>query len=499
MSKAMRMDKGKRRNGAGILPGVIADGRSYLESLRDGRVVVYQGEQIDVTRHPLFAPTAKVIAKIYDLIAQDPDLTYETETGARAFTPYLLPMAREDLARIRQAQEKVHRFHLGLMLQGPEYKGPMISGLGAAGPYFSPYGDNVAKYYRYVRDLRLYPANAFTDPQVDRSKRPSELPNPDLVLRVVEERDDGVVIRGAKMVSTTAPFAHELLILRYGGANRLTMEDADYAFIGAVPLNAPGLKLFARKVHRPQVAHPLDAPFSHLFEESDAFLLFDDVFVPWERVFVYRDPEKADNWLSQTNLAVSLVYGDLVRWKTRFAITTALAVKVAKANGTLGFRGQQERLGEMLAWTHLMQDLAVAAEANPAPYYQGVMVNPETVLTYRALRPMIYKRFTDLAKEVAGSGAAIVPSSLKDYELFPELEEFTQGANLGGRERTKTYKAFWDLLHSDFASRSELSERLHTGNSSDVLVQLFFGAHGLEFDRYFDEAMAHVEALIREI
>jgi len=490
---------GKKKAAIAETPGPILDGQTYLESLRDGREVIYQGERVDVTRHPLFAPTAKVIARIYDLIAQDPELTYETETGAKAFTPYLLPQNREDLARIRRAQEKVHRFHLGLMLQGPEYKGPVISGLGAAGPYFAPYDRNVAAYYRYVRDNRLYPANAFTDPQVDRSKRPSQLANPDLILRVVEERDDGVVIRGAKMVSTAAPFAHELLILRYGGANRLTEEDADYAFIGAVPINSPGLKLFPRKVHRPQVAHPLDAPFSHLFEETDAFLLFDNVFVPWERVFVYRDPEKTDNWLAQTNLAVSLIYVDLVRWKTRFAITTALAVKVAKANGTIGFRGQQERLGEMLAWTHLMADLALAAEANPVPYYQGVMVNPETVLTYRALRPMIYKRFTDLAKEVAGSGAAIVPSSLRDYEAVPELEEFTQGANLGGRERTKVYKAFWDLLHSDFAARSELSERLHTGNVSDVLVQLFFGAHGMEFDRYFDEAMEHVERLAKEI
>lgn len=477
-----------------------ASGAEYLSSLQDGREVWYHGERIkDVTSHPLFAPAARVLAAIYEMFNTDPELHYETETGSKAFTPYLTPKNVEDLVRIRKAQEKIHRFHLGLILQGPEYKGPVVSGLGMAAPYFAPYSENVQRYAQYVRDQRLYVANAFTDPQVDRSKRPSELPNPDLVLRVVEERDDGVVLRGAKMASTTVPFTHELLILRYGGSNRLTTEDADYAFIGAVPINAPGLKIFCRQVFRPQVADWRDAPFSWLFDEIDAFLVFEDVFVPWERVFVYRDPEKADNWLMQTNMAVSLIYVDLVRWITRFRFLTAQAVKIAKANGTIMFRGQQERLGEMIAITRLLQDLVDAGERNAVPYYDGVMVNPETVLSFRAIRPMLFKRMNDLAREVAGSGAALIPSSIKDIEAHPELEEYARGAFLGGRERTLLYKAFWDLVHSDWAARSELSERLHTGNVSDVKAQLFFGAHGMEMDRHYDEAMAHIYKLIDQI
>ncbi|PTQ51342.1 MAG: 4-hydroxyphenylacetate 3-monooxygenase [Hydrogenibacillus schlegelii] len=478
----------------------IKNGSDYLESLRDGRTVIYHGETVDdVTRHPAFAPYARVIARIYDVIASEESLLYTTETGAQAFVSYLLPQNVEDLKRIREAMERIHALSAGMIVQGPEYKGPVISGLGAAGPYFVPYQDNVARFYTVVRDRRLYPGNAFTDPQIDRSKRPSELANPDLVLRVVQERDDGVIIRGAKMVSTAAPFNHEMLILRYGGAHRLTPEDADYAFIGAVPLNAPGLKVFSRQSFRPPVADPLDAPFSTLFDDNDSFLFFDDVFVPWERVFVYRDPEKADNWLSQTNMAVQLVYGDLIRWQTKFAFYTALAVKVAKANGTIGFRGQQERLGELVAWTQMMKALVYAAETKAVPYYQGVMPNPEIVLTFRALRPMIYKRVVELVQEIAGSGAATLLSSLKDLESVPEIVEFVRGAAVDGLERTKLYKVVWDVVHSDFASRSELTERLHTGNTGDVLIQLFFGAQGMGLDAHYDQVMEQVEKLIREV
>ncbi|PTQ55798.1 MAG: 4-hydroxyphenylacetate 3-monooxygenase [Candidatus Carbobacillus altaicus] len=478
----------------------ILNGRDYLESLRDGRTVIYQGEIVkDVTEHPAFAPFTRVVARMYDLMSEEDALLYMTDTGHKAFLPYMLPEGQQDLERIRQAMERMHRLSAGMIAQGPEYKGPVIAGLGAAGPYFEPHKEHVRAFYEYVRDFRLYPGNAFTDPQIDRSKRPSELSNPDLVLRVVEERDDGVVIHGAKMVSTAAPFNHEMLVLRYGGANRLTENDADYAFIGAVPLNAPGLKVFSRQSFRPPVGTPFDAPFSTLFDENDSFLFFDRVFVPWERVFVYRDPEKADNWLGQTNIALNLVYGDLIRWQTKFQFYTALAVKVAKANGTIGFRGQQERLGELVAWSELMRALVKAAETQPVPYYQGVMVHPQTVLTFRALRPMIYKRVIELVQEIAGSGAATLVSSLKDLERFPEVIDYVRGATIDGVARTELYKVVWDVLHSDFASRSELTERLHTGNTGDVLIQLFFGAQGMGFDEHYDTIMTQVKKLIEEV
>jgi len=481
----------------GSVSYALADGESYLESLRDGREVWYRGERLaDVTTHPSFAGTAGVIASIYDAVERDDELSFRSECGARALATYRPTASVDDLAAVAHAMERVHRIHLGFLSQGPEYKGPVISGLRAAAEYFEPYSDNVRSLTARVRDLRLYPANAFTDPQVDRSKRPSELANPDLILRAVRERDDGIVVRGAKMVSTAAVYTHEALILRYGGANRLTDEDSDYALIFMVPVNAPGLKLVARESFQRPTANPLDAPLSSLFDENDSILVFDDVFVPWERVIVYRDPERADSWLAQTNLALNLVWGDMVRWGTKFEFLAALAVKIAKGNGTIAFRGIQQQLGEMLAWTALVRNLATAAWQNAEPYYDGVAVNHVTVLAFRALRPLIYKRVIDLAREIAGSGVVPIPASLADLQANPELQTLLQSATGDGEERVRLYRLAWDALHSDMAARHELFERLHTGNTGDVAVQLFFGAGGMGMDQLLDAKLEQLSAML---
>ena len=498
---------GKRSKGSAGASGngasFLSDGAAYIDSLRDGRQVWWHGEQVDVTKHPAFGTSARVFGTIYDLY-NDPDakpvLVEDAKKGSNGvLTTYLAPQSSDDLLKIKAALERVHSSHLGFITQGPEYKGPMITALRGAASYFGDRADNVLAFCERITENRLYPANAFTDPQVDRSKRPSELSNPDLILRVVDERDDGIVVRGAKMVSTTAPFTNEILVLRYGGANRLTEADREYALIFSVPTGAKGLKIVAREMFRRPAPNPMDAPLSNLFEENDSILIFEDVFIPWENVFVYQDTERADNWLAQTNLALNLVWGDIVRWQTKFEFYSALAVKIAKANGTMGFRGQQEKLGELLAWTGLVKDLATAACANPDPYYDEVGVSHRTVGVFRGLRPMIYKRVMELAQEIAGSGVVPIPSSLADIEANPELNDFLQGATLDGTERARLYKLAWDAMHSDFASRHELFERLHTGNTGDVLVQLFFGAGGAQMDGLHDAQMAQLEALTKQV
>lgn len=500
---AASRSNGSRRGARATDSGGNGDGAAYLESIRDGREVSYQGERVeDLTTHPAFAPAAKVFGAMYDFFNDreaGPHVTDDAASGLRPIATYRPVGSVDDLVRVREAMERVHQFHLGFITQGPEYKGPVISGLEAAAPFFDEYADNVRKFCAEVRANRLYPANAFTDPQVDRSKRPSELANPDLILRVVDERDDGIVVRGAKMVATTVPYTNEVLVLRYGGANRLTDADRDYALIFATRTNAPGLKIIAREAFRRQPARPMDAPLSSLFDENDSILVFEDVFVPWERVFVYRDPQRADSWLQQTNIALNLVWGDMIRWGTKFEFLTALAVKICKTNGTIGFRGQQEKLGEMLAWTGTIRDLALAAQQTAEPYYDGLAVNHRIVLCFRALRPIIYKRFVETAQEIVGSGVVPIPSSLADVEMNPELCDFLQGATVDGEERVKIYKLAWDALHSDFASRQELFERLHTGNVGDVLVQLFFGAKGMEMDGLLDVRTQQLEALLEKV
>ncbi|HYR71966.1 MAG TPA: 4-hydroxyphenylacetate 3-hydroxylase N-terminal domain-containing protein, partial [Candidatus Acidoferrum sp.] len=265
----------------------------YLASLRDGRAVFLDGERVaDVTRHPAFAESIQRIAERYDAASKAPDVTtcVDPATGKRIGAMWLIPRTAEDLGRRRA----VHRFwaegSYGLMGRTPDHVASVLTGFAGWRQLFDrggrQYGDNVVRFYEKARDEDLYLAYAIVPPQIDRTTPAHQHPEPFLHPGVLKETDAGIVIRGAHSIATSVTMA-DWLYVSY--ITPLAPGDVDYAISLVVPVNAEGLRLLPRRPYATLATSVYDYPLSARFDEVDTTVVFDDVFVPWEQVFVYRN------------------------------------------------------------------------------------------------------------------------------------------------------------------------------------------------------------------
>ena len=280
-----------------------APASEYLRSLDDGRQVFLDGERVaDVSRHKAFREAARSVARLYDIAAAPENrelMTFTSpKTGAPVLRAYQIPKTHADLRERRLFSEKWAEATFGLMGRTPDHVAGFFCGYAAVPEVFAKAGqkfaDNVVAFYEKMRDEHLYVSYAIVPPQIDRSKPAHKQSDPALYAGVVKERDDGIVISGAQQLATGGVLSDWLHL---SCIHPLQPGDENYANCLAVPINAPGLKLYPRRPFALRADNSFDYPLSSRFDESDSYVVFDNVFVPWEHVFIYRNIEiSRDQW-----------------------------------------------------------------------------------------------------------------------------------------------------------------------------------------------------------
>jgi 4-hydroxybutyryl-CoA dehydratase / vinylacetyl-CoA-Delta-isomerase len=259
--------------------------QQYVDSLRDGRHVFWGGERIeDVTSHPRFQIPLAVASVDYDY--DDPAarnvLTYTTEDGTEANRIYQIPRTSEDL------MARIELYKHSSIISGTSGVFMALLGIEDQLRAVNPkYADNVRRIYDHARDNDLRAAELITDAKGDRSRKAHQQDDPDLYLRIVERNDDGIVVRGAKIHITGAAIVHELVVMP---TKSMSADEADYAVSFSIPANTPGVKLINRNF-APAELNEFDYPASSRFSMPESFIVFDDVFVPWDRVFLAGEHE----------------------------------------------------------------------------------------------------------------------------------------------------------------------------------------------------------------
>lgn len=261
--------------------------QQYIDSLRDGRVIYWEGERIDdITTHPLFKVPLSLVAADYEY--RDPEVgdlrRYQTEDGSFAHRIYQVPRTSEDLAA---RVELMKHTSIGTLVAGVYMA--LMSVKDDVARVNPMYAENIERMYRYCRDNDLRGAEVITDPKGDRKRRAHEQDDPDLYLRIVERRADGIVVRGAKLHITAASIVHELVVMPTKG---MRPEEADYAVSFSIPVNTPGVKIINRSF-APAELNSFDYPASSHHSCPEGFVVFDDVFVPWDRVFLAGESQLA--------------------------------------------------------------------------------------------------------------------------------------------------------------------------------------------------------------
>jgi 4-hydroxyphenylacetate 3-monooxygenase len=446
-------------------------GAEYLESLRDGRHVVMQGEVVgDVTEHPAFAGVCRTVAALYDQIAAQRETTTfpSPHDGRPVSVSHLAPRSTEELKHRRVGLSRIADFTYGLLGRGPEHVSSMLAGFASAPEVFARndprFGENVQRFQQRVRDEHLYVAYTIIQPQIDRTKAAHEHAESHLPAGVYQERDDGIVIRGAQMLGTAAALADYLLLTCI---QPLRPGDEDYANSLVVPINAPGLRLYARRGYALGQPSVFDYPLSTRYDESDALAVFRDVFVPWEQVFVYRDVRLTRGQFFETPAHILGNSQAQIRLATKTKFLLGLAVKAAAATGVDKLPPVQWQLGELASLAAMVEGMVLAAEAEPVTRPNGVVhPNPRFVYGAIGLQAQLYPRMVHLLRELAGGGVIQLPSSvheLRDEDMAVDLRRYLQSAGLGAEDRVKLFKLIWEMVGSEFAGRHQQYEMFYVG------------------------------------
>ena len=442
----------------------------YLSSLRDGRTVFINGERVaDVTAHLAFRNLATSMAGLFDFAAAPANrelMTFDTGAG-RANRIWQLPACLADLVERRKALEAWASLHAGFMGRAPDHVASCISGLYMGLDVFKAYdparAEALEAYYRYARDKDLYLTYVIINPQADRSKAAGEQADPFLTAGVVDRDAEGITIRGAKMLATGGVVADEVFVTTI---QPLRPGEERYAMSFAIPIDTRGLKLLSRKSYEEAAGAVFDNPLASRFDENDSVLYFDDVKVPWDRVFVDANVDMCQKQFHATPCHVYQNYQSMVRLSVKLRFLTGLAHRTAEMNGVIQFPQVRETLGQLAAEAGMVDALVVAMEAKGGQVGAYFIPDRHTLYTAQVLTQQLYPRVVKTLRELAGGGMIMLPSSVADFanpETAALIDKTQQSPSAGSRDKVKFYKLAWDAVGSEFGSRHQQYEMFYAG------------------------------------
>lgn len=446
-------------------------GSQHLESLRDGREVYILGQRVhDVTTHPAFRNSVASAAYLYDFQSSPENIermTFSTANGRRVSRAWQLPASYADLVVRRRALAAWAETHLGFMGRSPDHVASCLSGMYMGIDEFEAYDAKRAAalrdYYYFARDNDLFLTYAIINPQGDRSRAARDQPDAFLGARLCDQDSRGITVRGAKMLATSAIMANEVLVTCI---QPLAPGDEAYALSFAVPMNACGLKILSRKSYELSAGSVFDNPLASRYDENDAVLYFDDVKVPWERVFIAGDVGMCQRQFHATPAHVYQNYQCQIRLTVKLRFLVGLARGIAAAAGIESFPQVREALGQLAADAATVEAFVEAMEVKGArwgPYYV-----PDRHLLYAAqvVTQQLYPKMITALRELAGGNMIMLPSGVEDF-TDPQLAGYVLRAQSSGamdpEERVKFFKLAWDAIGSEFASRHTQYEMFYAG------------------------------------
>jgi 4-hydroxyphenylacetate 3-monooxygenase len=446
-------------------------GHEVLQRLREHPPTIwYRGEQVrDVTVHPAFRGGVATLAQLYDLQWQHADKTLfdSPSSGRKVARSFMLPTTHQELSSISVAMKVWEDHTRGMMGRVPDYINRAMSGyaagaafLGEADPRF---GANAIRYHQYLREHDLCLTHTLIPPQANRAVNSARQADPYLAARVKEETDAGIVVRGCRMLATL-PVSDEIMVFP-STLLKSPEEDAPYAFGFVIPSHTPGLRFICRESLDYGRSH-FDHPLGSRFEEMDAVVIFDDVFVPWENILLYRDINRCNQAYSRTGAVVHMTHQVVVKNIAKAEFMMGLAHLLVDSIGAEGFQHIHEKLAELWVNMETMKAFLRAAEADAALDEWGVMRPAWNPLdAARNLFPRLYPRMVEIIQQIGASGLVAMPveADLKG-PLAADIKHYYQAARADAFDRIPLFRLAWDASLSAFASRQVLYERFFFGD-----------------------------------
>ena len=449
-------------------------GKQYIERLGStSPTVIIGGETVtDIPSHPAFKGVMNSYARLYDLQHEAglKDLmTYESPTtGDPVGTSFLVPKTHEDLVKRREAMAVWARDHNGMMGRTGDYLNSSLMALSEAGDWFAQadkaFASNIKNYYEKVREEDLLTTHTLVPPQANRSQGGGVQMGGKITAHVVKEDDNGIVVRGARLLATIGPIADELLVFP-SAVLKGTPEDAPYSFAFAINCDAPGLRFICRESMDHGRSH-FDHPLGSRFEEMDAVVIFDDVHVPYERCFMLGNPQMCNTFYADTSAVVHMTHQVTTRTTAKTEFFLGLISCMTEAIGIEQFPHVQADVADVAIALETLRALVRSAEADAELNEFGVMTPRWIPLnSCRNWYPKYSQRLPEIVRKLGASGLMALPTEADvNGPAASDIEAYLTSATLTGPERVQLFRLAWDTAVSAFGGRQNLYEYYFFGD-----------------------------------
>jgi aromatic ring hydroxylase len=445
-------------------------GKEYLEGLKDNREIWIDGKKVNLFEHPAFQGSLKGMAGYFDWQHKFADkcLVKDEVTGDLMTASLILPKNKEDLEARAKCFEQLAKYSNGMLGRTPDYCNVALTGYVSRVDAFIKAGhiqwaENLLAFHREVLEKDLSLTHTIIQPQPDKSIPDLDGLNGEVALQVVERRDDCIVVSGAKILATLGPFADELFV--YPSAPITSKGTADHALMFSVPVNTKGIIMVCRDHYEINTTIQ-NAPFSSRFDEQDAYVIFDRVEVPLNRVFMDGDLEFYNKTvIDQLGRYGNITQQTAIRAAVKLEFAYDLCHRMAQIIKTDKKPEVIMMLGEIWSYSQLTRSSITAGFIGAHDWGNNAFFFDESPM--RALianMPAWMIRTNDIIKTIGSHNLLATPTidSYENPDMKELLEKYMPSANGStAKERAQIFRIAWDFAGSALGGRVELYERYY--------------------------------------
>ena len=456
-------------------------GADYITRLNQlNNEIWFDGEKVEgkVSEHPAFKGLLQTKASLYDL-QHDPKIKDEmTFTSPSSGEPvglsYLQPKTREDLKKRRKMIEHWARYTNGIIGRSPDYLNSVLMSLASSTSLLEGkencYPENLQAFFELARENDLTLTHTFVAPQVNRSPYYIEKTEEPIAAKIVGKNEEGLIIKGSRLLATQGGLTDEVLVI--SSSRFLFNEDETFAF--AIPSNTKGVRFICRDTFIGGDS-TFDHPLSSRYEEIDSIVVFDNVLVPWERVFFYNNEEVGASFLTQSSFHHFAKYQAIIRQIMKTEFILGIAELLTQTINIGDYQHIQEKMSEIIIGLETMKALLDKSENNASLNDFGYMC-PEifSLKVAGSIFPKLYPRFVEIIQLIGASGMINLPTENAFHSAIrAELDQYLQGATKNAEERVKIFRLAWDLTMSSFGTRQTQYERYFFGDPISLSSDLY--------------------------
>ena len=476
----------------------IRRGSDYLADLRDERDVWVHGEKVsDVTSHPGISRGAHTLAGFLDRQFDDKyrDLVTYEEGGKRIATSHMIPKSLDDVLQRGVAFYEWATWSNGMFGRTPDYKNASVMAFAASSRFLEEgrpeFAENMRNYYEYIKTHDKVLTHTLINPTYNFAQAKEGKSSAEVALQVVKETDAGLYVTGARLLATLGAHADEIEVFP-SSLLKASEDNLPFSFAFAIPLSTPGLRMICRDTYDHGKSH-FDAPLASRYEEMDAVVTFDNVFVPWERIFMYRDPILCNRAFAETNSVVHMMHQVVCGKLAKVEFMVGLLCKIAKSTGKDKDMNVKGQIAEVMWMAETVRALKYSGEMQSHEDAFGNFVPLRRPLdTSRNIFPKMYPRIIEIIQMLGSSSLMATPTEADlSNGLSDDVEKYFQTVNLDSEERIALFRLAHDVAVSGFGNRQVLYERFFFG-PQNIMASIFYDLYNK------DDMMDRVNTLLSE-